>query len=252
METKVRAFSLGSYAFGEGDRLVVFYTREQGKLKASAKGVRKPASKLVVLTELFNESALTLARRPGAEIYRLVHGTLADSHPSLRERLASISALQVMADVMRSCVPDAEPQMELYDLLASTLSRVGAGRDHPEAALTAFLLRFLEMGGYPLALEFCAACGKSDGAGGRLSALRGGWVCASCDPSASEGLKVSREVLALLRRLRREGTGTLPGSAAASARDALRVVGDYLRHTVEHDLPTLEYYLRVTEIDAGG
>jgi DNA repair protein RecO (recombination protein O) len=249
METKTRAFSLGGYAYGEGDRLVIFYSPTLGKIKASAKGVRKSTSKLSLLTELFNECDIVLARRPGSDIYRLTTGVIVDSRPRLKERLASITALQVLSDVLRSCVPDGEPNPELYHLLGSALERIGLGRDHPEAALSAFLLHFLELGGYPLALETCAGCGREAALGGRLSALQGGWVCSTCDPSPAEGLKVSKEVLSLLRKLRKEGKGTLPAAVLPIAREAFRVCADYLRHTVEQDLATVDYYLRVTHTE---
>jgi len=247
METKTRAFSLGGYAYGEGDRLVLFYSRDLGKIKASAKGVRKNLSKLSPLTELFNESDVVLARRPGADIYRLAQGRLLDSRHHLKERLASISSLQVLSDILRSAVPDGEPNSELYESLLSVLDRIGLSRDKPEAALAAFILRFLDQGGYPLALESCAECGKETGGPGRLSVLRGGWVCGSCDPHPSEGLKVSKDVLLILRKLRKEGAGTLPASAAVSAREAFRVAAHYLRHTVEQKLETVDYFLRVTD-----
>jgi DNA repair protein RecO (recombination protein O) len=247
METKTRAFSLGGYAYGEGDRLVLFYSRELGKIKASAKGVRKSLSKLSPLIEIFNESEIILARRPGAEIYRLVQGRLADSRPRLKERLASISALQVLSDVMRSAVPDGEPNEDLYRLLLSALDRIGLSRDKPEAALTSFLLRFLDLGGYPLALETCAECGKETVGSGRLSVSRGGWVCTACDPHPAEGLKVTKDVLWILRKLRHEGTGTLPSAIAPSAREAFRVTADYLCRAVETELGTVDYFLRVTD-----
>lgn len=245
METKARAFSLGGYAYGEGDRLILFYSLELGKIKASAKGVRKNLSKLSPLTELFNESDIILARRPGAEIYRLTQGRLLDSRPRLKERLASISSLQVLSDVMRSAVPEGEPNGELYQLLVSALDRIALSRDKPEAALTSFLLRFLDLGGYPLALEICAECGREAAGAGRLSVVRGGWVCGSCEPHPSEGLKVSKDVLQVLRKLRKEVSGSLPASSASAAREAFRVAADYLRHTVEQKLETVDYFLRV-------
>lgn len=250
-ETRTRVFSLGNYPYGEGDRVVVFYSRDLGKIKAAAKGVRKSTSKLVVLTELLNESDVVLAKRPGADLYRLAHGSLLDSRPALKERLASISALQVLADVLRSCVPDAEPDEGLYALLTETLERIGLGRDHPEAALARFFLRFLERGGYPASLASCAACGRSDAQVGRLSAMRGGWVCSSCDPNPSEGVKLSGEALGILRRLQVEGRGSLPAASAPDCREAFRAVALYLRHTLEQDLPTVDYYLRVTSTGGG-
>jgi DNA repair protein RecO (recombination protein O) len=246
-EQKVHCVSLGGYAYGEGDRLIVLYTREMGKVKAAAKGVRKAPSKLSVFTELFSESEVLLTRRPGAEIYRLIQGRLIRSRRKLKERLASIAALQVLADVLRKALPDDEPQEELYDLLSSTLDRLEGAGDRPEAALSSFLLRFLDMGGYPLRMDACGLCGEKPKGAGRLSARRGGWICADCGAPVSEGPEVQANVLGLLRKLRGEGKGVLSASDAPRARAAFRAASAYLIVTLEDHLPSVDYFFRVTD-----
>ena len=53
---KTRAIVLRTMRMGETSRLVTFYSEEHGKLKATAKGARKPRSKfgaaLVMMTEV--------------------------------------------------------------------------------------------------------------------------------------------------------------------------------------------------------
>ncbi len=46
MEYRYTAIVLGKKEVGETDRLYTFYTREQGKVRVVAKGVRKPEAKL--------------------------------------------------------------------------------------------------------------------------------------------------------------------------------------------------------------
>jgi len=247
IETRVHGFSLGGYAYGEGDRLTLFFSREKGKVRLAVKGARKSGSKLFVLTELFNESELSITRRPGAEVYRLLQGRLLDSRPKLKERLASLTALQVLADILRTALPDDEPQPDLYVAVEEALSRIERSLDRPEVALIGFILRFHDWGGYPLSLDACAVCGKSGAAEGRLSIRRGGWTCGKCAIPEAEGPELSRGALEILRRLRSEGTGKIPKTSSGQVREAFTSIASYLSHTLEHELPTVGYFLRVIE-----
>ena len=65
---RTEAIVLRRTEFGEADRIVTFYTPEYGKLKAMAKGVRKPRSKLSGLVELFTHSTLLLSRGHNLDI----------------------------------------------------------------------------------------------------------------------------------------------------------------------------------------
>ena len=52
---KTRALVLRTMRMGETSRLVTFYTQEQGKLKVTAKGARKPKSKFGAALDLMTE-----------------------------------------------------------------------------------------------------------------------------------------------------------------------------------------------------
>jgi len=247
-ESKVSGFSLGGWSYGEGDHLTVFFTREAGKIRAAVKGSRSKPSKLRVLSELFNESELVLSRRAGSDIHRLTQGRLMDARLPLKANLASLSALQVLADILRSGLPDAEPQEELYEALTGTLGRIALHPGRPEAALTAFILRFLDLGGYPLRLGECALCGQDARGKGRLSALRGGWVCAECGAPPAEGPETEDAVRSLLEKLRGEKTGLLRRGADLPLSDAFRAAALYLSHALETELPTVDFYLKTVSL----
>jgi len=246
-ESKVTGFSLGGYAYGEGDRLALFFTREMGKIRVAARGARKSGSKTSVLTELFNECELALTRRSGSEVHTLIQGRLLDARIGLKSHLASLSALQVLSDILRSALPDDEPQPELFRVLENTLNRIALAPNRPETSLAAFILRFLDLGGYPLSLEVCASCGEAARGPGCLSVRRGGWACAECVSSPGEGPDLSAGALVILKKLREEGSGTISAALAAHSRPAFKAAALYLSHTLEHELATVEYFLKVTE-----
>ncbi len=61
---------------GEADRILTLYTPQYGKLRAMAKGIRRPASKLRGHLELFTRTKLSVRKKwlhpglePGALLY---------------------------------------------------------------------------------------------------------------------------------------------------------------------------------------
>ncbi|MBE2222398.1 MAG: DNA repair protein RecO, partial [Anaerolineae bacterium] len=58
---RTEAIVLKRHNFGEADRLLTLYTREFGKMKAIAKGARKPQSRKTGHVELFMRSQFLLA-----------------------------------------------------------------------------------------------------------------------------------------------------------------------------------------------
>ncbi|MBI3915321.1 MAG: DNA repair protein RecO, partial [Chloroflexi bacterium] len=65
---RVQAIILKRTDMGEADRLLTLYTRDHGKLRAMAKGARKPASRKSGHVELFMHSELLLARGRNLDI----------------------------------------------------------------------------------------------------------------------------------------------------------------------------------------
>ena len=59
---RVEGIILQRSDWGEADRLITIYTRELGKIRSIAKGVRKPRSRKAGHLEPFTRSSLLVAR----------------------------------------------------------------------------------------------------------------------------------------------------------------------------------------------
>src|SRR5919202_417621 len=74
---------------GEADRIVTLYTPDEGKLRAVAKGVRRPASRLAGHLELFSLTLVQLAR--GRELDVVAQAETRQAFRNVREDLARTS-----------------------------------------------------------------------------------------------------------------------------------------------------------------
>lgn len=83
MEYRFTSIMLRKREVGETDRFYTFYTREQGKFTAIAKGVRKAEAKLASSLETATLSEIMLARTRGTG--RITGAVLEESYPVLHQ-----------------------------------------------------------------------------------------------------------------------------------------------------------------------
>lgn len=149
------AIQLRLYPFGESDQIVVMLSREQGVLRAIAKGARRAKSKLSGNLAPLRCSHFQLYR--GKSLHRVtqVQGMYAFSH--LQRDYDRLMCGLAMAELLVLCCQEQDPQPELYDAVLLTLETL----NHTSAAkmvLLWFLLYFLENQGYAQDWDFCQLC----------------------------------------------------------------------------------------------
>lgn len=243
---------LGSHNYGEADKIVQLYTLQLGKVKAIVKGVRKPKSRLSSAIDLFTESGFSLYKKPSADLHVLGQAKVLNGHSELKKDLKTITALQVLSEVAAQFVPDAEPHPEIYELLKEILTALGDHPDQQELFLTAFIVKALDLLGYPLELDVCGECGSSLA---RQKAVlvphRGGALCEDCIPSGPARSKVKPAGLEVLKKLRSlpMGKAHILKLRPAAVRELFLTMMDYVERTIEKRLRTVEYYLKVLPLE---
>lgn len=189
------AVVLRAYRSGEADRIVVLWTREHGKLRAIAKGVRKPTSRIGGGIEPLAHVRVFLAEGRGElKIVRQVEQVrpYANVHAEY-ERLTAALAVVEAVDAMPA---DDVADEELFDLVLRTFATLDDISYPPTLVPAAFNLRLLAHDGSLPMLEQCAHCG-SDGPLVAFDAAVGGTLCVNC----RSGRGLSGDALALLRRV---------------------------------------------------
>ncbi len=231
---------------GEADKLLRLLTRGGGRIRAFARGVRKPRSRMASSLELFTESAFVLITPARGDAFSLSQAKVLHGHPDLKKDLQGISLLQLLADILLGCLPEGEPHATLYDEVRFLLNSWEVHPSQREQLLAAFILHFLKDGGYPLELEDCAQCGASlSGKKAFLVPHQGGALCRECGdpvPFMLQTTPQSMEWLKKLSELTLERAAILK-LTPSQARSIFLTTLEYLQLTFEKPLRTLEYYL---------
>lgn len=239
MSRTVTAFCLKQHAFGEADAVCVLFSREQGIVRAIAKGLRKPKSKVGGKLEPFRENDVLLASGRRLDVIAQV-----ETRHAYKEVLKDFDALAAgmsANEVLLAFLPDNEPQPVVYDRYAELLDALVPGAP-AETLLAAFELHLMSLLGYQPNLEACVGCDEPitiESVYG-LHLEQGGMLCRTCAARGGYGraLALSPGVWQYLHRLQHaplEAARRIKAAprVAAQARHALAA---YVALHAEQDL----------------
>ena len=108
--------------YGEADRLLTLYTREQGKIRAIAKGVRKIQSRKAGHLEPFTRVTLMLAR--GHDLWIVTQAETINAFQPLREELGMMTQAAYVVELLERFSYEEGQNWQLYDLLVATLGTI--------------------------------------------------------------------------------------------------------------------------------
>jgi DNA repair protein RecO (recombination protein O) len=116
------AFVLRTYPFQEGDLIVSFFTRDQGKLRGVAKRARKPKSPFGSGLERLSQVRISFYQRENIELVRLENAELIQTQFGLSGCYEAGLALDYIAEVSEHLLPPSEPNERFYRLLGAVLA----------------------------------------------------------------------------------------------------------------------------------
>lgn len=218
-----RGVVLRSYKLGEADRIISFLTEGRGKVRAVAKGVRKPKSRYGARLEPTSHVALQLYEGRNLDVVTQVETI--DANRQLRENYESFTQAIAMLELTDHVVQEDQANVPLYRLLTGAL-RTLAAEPAPAVAI-AFFWKLLSLEGFHPVLDACIGCERPITTQAAFDVSEGGVLCLSCaDPAAA---MVRPETLALIARILGGGLrGVLaepPGPALIEAETlALRAI----------------------------
>jgi len=146
---KLLGIILKKQNYKEADQILTVWTREAGKVRILARGLRKPASKLnYALPDL----GLAELHFTGKNLPVLIGAKPIRNFPSLTEDLQKTIIGFYAAELMLKMTADEHPNAEAYDLLAGFLAELNqadySGRYQP--LLECFSLDLLECLGFKI------------------------------------------------------------------------------------------------------
>jgi DNA repair protein RecO (recombination protein O) len=230
------AIVLRTHKLGEADRIVTLLTRQHGRVRAVARGVRKTSSRIGARLEPFSHVDVQMYEGRSLDSVNQVE-TIAAHGAQLSSDYPRWTAGTAMLETAERLTPEErEPSIPQFALLVSGLRSLVAGDHDSSLILDSYLLRSLAIAGWSPSFEDCARCG-APGPHRAISIPSGGVVCPQCRPPGSAA--PSAATVALLGALL---SGDWPVADAAEpreCREASGLVAAYLQWHLERGLRSL-------------
>jgi len=205
---RTQGFVLKKDDLGEADQVFSIFTKDFGKLKITAKAVRKIKSKLRAGIGLFYLSEVEF-------IQGKAHKTLTDAitiekFKNIRGDLEKLEIVNKIAETADDLIKGEEKDEQIWELLSEVFYRLGVWKLKIENSIKIencklkiiyyyFLWNLLSILGYQIDLYHCAKCQRSLAPSKLYFNLgEGGIVCEKCFEGAGDK-EISPEVIKILR-----------------------------------------------------
>jgi len=233
---RVEAVVLRHLDWGEADRLLTLFTREHGKLRCVAKGVRKLRSRKAGHLEPFTRVALMLAR--GHDLWIVTQAETVEAYLSLRDDLERTAYAAYILELVDRFMYEEGENRALYTILVDVLGRINSPED-AFLAVRYFEMRLLDIIGFRPQLFTCVACGETIQAQDQFfSFQQGGILCPKCGLYAQEARPASQAALKFMRHFQRSNYATAIRATLPPAvrRELEGLLHAYLIYLLERDL----------------
>jgi DNA repair protein RecO (recombination protein O) len=232
------ALVLRTQKLGEADRIITMITRDRGRVRAVAKGVRKTTSRFgsrlepftLIDVQLYQGRSLDVVTQ--AEILGAYGQAIAADYPSYTVASAMAETTERLTET------EGEPSRQLFLLLAGGLRTLTERGHAPELVLDAFLLRAVAVAGWAPSFGDCARCGVRGPHRG-FAIAAGGAVCSGCRPAGA--VAPHPQTMELLSALLTGDWAVADDSAPARRREGSGLVAAYLQWHLERQVRSLKW-----------
>ena len=133
--------------FGEADRVVTIFSKEYGRMRVIAKGVRRVHSRRAPYLEIFSHVTLTLHRGKTWDL--ISEATPIHAFPVLRGSLPKISEGYYLCELVDALTPEHQEHRDIYSLLLKAMMTLNeTTQTNPVEVSRQFALELLRALGY--------------------------------------------------------------------------------------------------------
>ncbi len=236
------AIVLTRFDLGEADRVLTLITPGTGKLKAIAKGIRRPTSRIGGSLEPFAELRVALHRGRTFDVVTQV--TVGHAWLRLRDSLESTATAWYLAELADRSLEERHAADPIYHLLRRAYELLDAGMAPGRVARWYEMHLADELGVRP-EVDRCVECDRLLEADERFRWVPplGGVICGRCPGPPHDRAGLSLDALKLLKAYQRMDVEALAGLrvAASVEREVEAALRDFVAVALERRARSLDF-----------
>lgn len=198
MQYRVHGLVIRSMDYGEGNKILTLFSKEQGKVSFVARGAKKVKSRFGSAAQLFTYGDYSYFQS-GGSLGSLNHAEIVEAHHRIREDLHLAARASYLAELTDRMIADQEGQLFLFEQLKSSFEAMEEGKD-PAIVGHLYEMKMLAHAGVVPELDACVSC-RSDTGFAAFSVGLGGILCERCRMKDPQAYPLTAGVHKLLRLL---------------------------------------------------
>lgn len=238
------AFVLRTYKLGENDQIIVFFTRDYGKLRAVARRSHNPRRQTASYYQPLMLLNVIVFGRSSQTLYRINTVDIVHALRPLHEDFTLLRSGLYMTELVDVTTQEQHAVPEVFTLYQQALEQLTSTPD-PTLLLRLFELHLLMVTGYTPQIFACVRCAREiQPHECTFSPSLGGLLCARCRFEAQGTFTVSPASLVYLRRAI-TAAGTEPPQSpppdAATQQDIERLLHAHLTVCLGRELKSYAF-----------
>ncbi len=162
---------------GEADKIITLFTRQKGKIQASARGARRNRSGLIAGTQLLCFSDFVLYK--GKTMYRVSQSDVIESFFNIRQSIEKLSYATYFVELVSEVIEEEYANPKLLQLILNTLHMLSNTQKDARLLKVVYELKLMSVIGFSPNMHGCTQCGNSRETLHFNSSI-GGLICMEC------------------------------------------------------------------------
>lgn len=196
------AIVLRTIQHGDNDKILTFFTLDQGKVSLIAKGAQRSTKRFAGVLELFSAIHLVWTSRKPPGLPFLQEASIIHPFDQIRTCIRRTTHASCWCEMVHQWMEEGQAHPDLFQLLKGLLDRLNVQALPAEILHIAFQLRFMALNGFKPDLDACSRCGVPlDGMAGSMVAFhvrKGGLLCQACGAAKPGHVPLSKGTVKLL------------------------------------------------------
>ena len=173
------AIVLKSRDFRETSKIVVFYSKQFGKISGLFKGIRKDPRKFASNLDFLSINNIIFYKKRFSDLHLVSQCDLKIDFGFLKADIAKFSQASFCDELVYSIMPQEDAHPEIYDLLVNFLDSLESS-NYTQRLVYNFTVKMLTLSGFQPHLESCVICKDSMKDNVFFSNHLGGLLCSKC------------------------------------------------------------------------
>lgn len=191
------AIVLKTMPFRSSSLIVTFFTRDFGKIRGLAKGVRLERELRGAQFELFTELDLVYYEKTRSDLHLISEASIIENYDPMHGRLEGLAYASYFAELVDTLTEIQDPHPKIYELLDFAFKYLASLPGQRLARL--FEVKLLNEIGWLPYLDRCLGCEAPNLEEGFFSPRQGALLCPKCAAGHPDVMTLSREPLAIMR-----------------------------------------------------